>query len=250
MLNKPRFACVLIALFMLVGGCARAVVDVTMVPNVDLPKPDMILIDNIAVTPADVRLDRGIMASVLSDVRNRKQTAEEVRVGRMVGDRVVERLIDRLDRYGIYAFRSSSGVTPSDTTAVITSQFVFVDQGNQTKRFWLGFGLGGSELRIRGQMFQNGRMIAKGETRTTPSLMPGLAPSVAMGSATGLLSKVGVAARAGVGGFSEKFLAGVDADARRTADAIAENIRQYYASRGWLAKQADASQDEGGTSRH
>jgi hypothetical protein len=218
-----------------IGGCGKAVVDMSDRANLTLPKPDMIIIHNFAVTPNEVKLDRGIMATVLRDAQKREQSAEEERVGHMVGDRLLEKLIDRLEKDGISAFRASSGVTPSETTFIITGQFLTVDQGNQTARIWIGFGLGASELRVRGQCFQDGTLIARGETRTVPSLKPGMAANVAVGTALGT---VGTAAAIGAGaaGFSETFLASVDADATRTADAIHQTIRDYYVRRGWLAQ--------------
>ena len=84
-------------------------------------------------------------------------------------------------------------------------------------------------------MYQGGKMIAKGETRTIPSLKPGMAASVATGS---VLGTVGTAVVVGgtATGFSEAFLAGVDADAARTATAVHKNIHDYYVKRGWLPK--------------
>jgi hypothetical protein len=223
----------IVSMALWVGGCATAIVDVTEQGDLTLPKPDMIIVHNFAVTPNDVKLDRGVMATFVRDAQNRKQTDEEVRVGRMVADRVVEDLIDRLEKQGIMAFRASSGVTPSNTTAIIEGEILTVDEGSQTERVWLGFGLGGSELRTRGQMYQGGKLIAKGETRTTPSLKPGMAASVATGTVLGTVG-TSVVVGASASGFSEAFLAGVDADASRTADAIAKNIHAYYVKRGWL----------------
>src|SRR5262249_16604294 len=129
------------------------------------------------------------------------------------------------------------GVTPSDTTAIVTMQFITIDQGHQTQRVWLGFGLGASELRVQGQLYQNGELIGKGEARTKPGLQPGMAATVTTGALVGPAGVTGAVVVGAAGaGFSEAFLRGVDADATRTADAVAENFRVYYVKRGWLAK--------------
>ena len=131
--------------------------DVSDKADLALPKPDIMIIDNIAVTPAEVKLDRGVMKTVLHDAQKRKQTDEEVRVGHMVADRFTDDLIDKLEADGIQAFRASSGVTPSNTSVIITGQFLTVDEGNQTQRVWLGFGLGGSELPSAGRCIRGAR---------------------------------------------------------------------------------------------
>jgi hypothetical protein len=205
---------VIVSSAVMAGGCASAKVSKGDVPATPLPKPDVIVVHDFAVAPGEVKLDRGIMASALRDANERQPTEEELKVGRMVADKLSTVLVDELRKDGIAATRASSPVQITATTAELHGQFVTVDQGNQTMRVWVGFGLGGSEMRTRMEIVQNGKLVSAAETTTKASLKPGIVGAVA----------------------TEVFTADVEADATRTAKAVAERVRQGYLDRGWLTK--------------
>ena len=64
--------------------------------------------------------------------------------------------------------------------------------------------------------------------------MPGMAETMGAGAIGGHLA---IAAAAGVvtHGMGEKLSADVDAEANRTADALAKQLGPYFRSHGWLA---------------
>jgi hypothetical protein len=197
-----------------VGGCASANVSKGSVTAAPRSKPDVIVVYDFAVAPSDVKLDRGVMAAAFRDTEERQPNEEEMKVGRMVSDKLSTVLVEELRKKGIAATRSSSPVQITPTTAQLYGQFVTVDQGNQTVRVWIGFGLGGSDTRTRAQIVQNGELVQSVETATKASLKPGI-----IGAVT-----------------TEIFTADVEADATRTAKALAERIHQAYLDRGWLTK--------------
>ena len=231
--TTPLPAVALAAVACFIGGCASADVKTTKTASRTLPKPDMIIVNDFAVTPDEVKLDRGVAAVAYRDAQGRAPGESEALAGRAVADKLSQKIVEKLTAQGIPAVRADSGVKPTDTSLVLKGQFVTIDQGDQTKRVLIGFGLGGSQLRTRGQMFQNGELVAEGETSTKASLTPGMIGSLGTGSAAGTVG-TSLATGAAGAGFSEAFMSNVEADATRTADAVVKRIRSYYVDRGWL----------------
>jgi hypothetical protein len=192
----------------------------------------MILVNNFAVDPSEVKLDRGLMATAMRDDGTRAPNAEEAQVGGLVAEKLAATLVEELRNVGIAAVRPGPTVKPTETTVVLNGEFLTVDQGNQSERVWIGFGMGGSELRTRIQALQGGQLIAQADTSTKSSLKPGMLASAGTAAATGTGAALAVGA---VGtGLSESFMATVEADARRTAKEVARKIRKGYQDRGWL----------------
>jgi len=222
-------ACVMTAI---VGGCAKARVEPTQRASRDMPKPDFILVNNFGVNPNDVQLDRGMLASGMRDAQGKNPNAEEARVGAIVSDKLAASLVEELRKAGIAATRPGPTVKPTETTVVLNGQFLTVDQGNQTMRVWVGFGLGGSELRTRIQAIQAGQLVAQAETSTRSNLKPGMLTSA--GASAAAESGTAPAVGAATTGLSEAFLNTVQADARRTAEEVAKKIKEGYQERGWM----------------
>ena len=80
------------------------------------------------------------------------------------------------------------------------------------------------------------QLLEQFDSDVASGYMPGMAETMGAGAIGGHLA---VAAAAGVvtHGLGEKFSASVDAEARRTADAIAKQLRPYFESHGWLGPQ-------------
>lgn len=227
-----RIACLCVCAIV-TAGCASATVTPTVRASDALPRPDMIVVYDFAVTYTEISLDRGEMATSVRTSSGRSTSAEEAYIGRLVANQLSASLVQELRRAGIPAVRAGGTFQPSMTTAFITGAFLNIDQGNQSARVWVGFGLGGSEIRTRVQVTQGNRVVARAETATSSSLKPGMAASIGASVATGGAAPALVGA-AGVG-VSETLTATVDADAKRTAQELANRLIAAYRQRGWLA---------------
>ena len=216
----------------ILGGCATAKVDQTKKTTDPLPRPDMVIVNDFSVTSAEVKLDQGMMAKVMRDSDSRSVSEEENKVGHMVAKKLSESLVEELREVGIEATRASSQVRPSSTTLMLTGQFITIDEGNQTARVWVGFGMGGSELRTRIQAIQGGQLIAEAETKARSNLKPGMLASLGAAGAAGAVAPIVVGAV--TTGVSEAFLAVVEKDAKRTAKEVAKKVEKAYQDRGWL----------------
>ena len=216
-------------------GCASARVDVTQKAPSDVPQPDFIIVERFAVSPEDVKLDRGLSAQALRGVQERALNDEERKVGAAVATVMEEETVRLLRAAGIPAYVDSYAPTATRTTALIQGQFLSVDEGDRTQRVWLGFGLGGSKLQIKFEVLQNGLSVAEAEVQTTSNLRPGMIASLGVGAATG-----GIGMAAAIGGgmavANEALLVSVEKDAKQAAKAVAERIRQAYKDRGWLSQ--------------
>jgi hypothetical protein len=233
MFRIPFLIAVTVGFASLIGGCAKAIVEPTQTPSSSLARPDKIIVTDFAVTPSEVKLDKGLMATALRDAQDRAPSEEEMRVGHMVASKLSEKLVEELNKAGIVAVHAKMAAAPSPTSAILTGQFVTVNQGDQTARIWLGFGFGGSELQTRMQVVQAGKIVAQGETRTKAAVKPGMLTSLGVGAAAGTVGTSAAVGAAGAG-FSETFLANVEADASRTAAEVTKRIKKYYVERGWL----------------
>lgn len=221
-------------LALLASGCASAQLSSVAVVQGALPKPDMIVINDFAVTAGEVKLDQGFAATAIRDAQGRQPKAEEVRVGRLVADKLAQALVKELNAAGIRAVRASAKLRPSQTTAILQGAFLSVDAGNQSARVWLGFGLGGSKLRTQLHILQGGRLVAKAQTTTNSGMKPGMLTSLGVAGVAGSVAPVVVGATAT--GVSEALLSTIEADASRTAKAVAKRIHKAYVKRGWMAR--------------
>jgi len=219
-------------ILVMLGGCATAKVDQTKKTTGPLPRPDMVIVNDFAVTSAEVKLDQGVMDKVMRDSDSRTVSEEENKVGHMVAIKLSEFLVEELRKVGIEATRAGSQVRPSSTTLMLSGQFITIDEGNRTARVWVGFGLGNTDLRTRIQAIQGGQLIAEAETKARSSLKPGMLTSLGVGAAA--TTVVPIVVGTAITGVSEAFLAVVEKDAKNTAEEVAKKVEKAYQKRGWL----------------
>jgi hypothetical protein len=217
----------------LASGCAQTDVHVTRRTLSELAEPDRVLVRDFAVTRAEVELDAGIAPELMREASGEVESAEARKVGHAAAEALADELVKALVEKGIPAERATRGAPISRTTAVIIGQFQTLDEGNQTLRTLIGFGLGGSEVRTRARVYQDGLLIAEADTSANSGYKPGAGVTLGAGAAAGTAAAAaGVAA--GTTTVSELFMTSVDAGARRTAREIADRIHEAYEKRGWL----------------
>ncbi|MGE5305139.1 MAG: DUF4410 domain-containing protein [Alphaproteobacteria bacterium] len=195
---KPVVRLYLAAL--LFAGCAETTVTPTFRATRGLSRPDRVLVFDFAVTPEEAGAERQSGVA--------PQTAEDVRVGRSLARALSANLVAELRSRGIEAERAADAAAPGDTTASVRGRFLR-SGGSDSSVTTVGFVLRGGQVRTRVQLFQGTglkmQLVGEGETTTPSGLKPG-----ATAEAT------------------------IDADARRTAQALAERIAGYYRQEGWI----------------
>jgi hypothetical protein len=226
-----------------IAGCASTKVQPLSVysGSESLPRPDRILVYDLATSPAAITPNGGVITRLHSLVSGTSQTEEQLRVGREVADALSEEL--RIRALGLPAERASSLQPLADGTLAIEGQFVSIDEGNRLRRTVIGFGAGASEVRTLVQVYlgMDGaqHIVQEFETSAESSKAPGMAATMGAGAAArgAAALAAGAAAGGGIHAATESRQT-AEADARRTADVLVKRLAQFFAAQGWIARDA------------
>ena len=222
---------------LLLAGCATATVTPALQPTGVLPPPELVWVYDFTVTADEIELDSGLGPRLARLIGETVPAQEKLRVGRALGKVLATNLATELRLRGIKARRANDQTEPEETAASIKGQLLRVDEGYGTLRTVVGFGFGGTELQTHAQLFHGAggdtQLVAEADTRTKSSLVPGIPSIIGVGWAGG--SIWGGAVVAGLTTVpSERFYATVEADAKRTAEKLADWVADYYRQQGWL----------------
>jgi hypothetical protein len=226
---------VVAALALCVGlACASAKVENVQryAEDEELPQPSVFLVYDFAVSPGDVVSD----TLGPSFGRSTSPSSKDMAQARQVADSLASQLVAKLGERGINAARANNDTTPPVNAILLKGQFVSIEKGSRVKRMVIGFGAGSSELRVQGQVYQATeyglRRIVQAEAKASGSKTPGMAVPVAGGAAAGTAATSAVIS--GGMNVTKEVRGGLDADAGRLADEIAERAEAFYKRRGWL----------------
>jgi hypothetical protein len=197
-----------------------------------LPQANVLLVYDFAVTPGDVVSDT--LGSAFG--RSTSPSSKDIAQAREVADLLASQIVAKLRERGINGERASYDRVPPLNALVLKGQFITVDEGNRAKRMVIGFGAGSSELRIQAQVYQatqsGMRRIARAEAKATGSKTPGMAVPVAGGAAAGTAATSAVIS--GGMNVTREIRGGLDKDAGRLAEEIADRAEAFYKRQGWL----------------
>jgi hypothetical protein len=224
----------------LLAGCAPT--DVATIQEYSgkslLPRPDRVLVYDFAVSENDVKLNSAIGARLANLVTGAQENEEQVKVGRAVAKALAESLVKELDQLGLPVEHASSATIPTARTVMIHGQFLTIDEGNRLRRMAIGFGVGGTDLRTKVQVYQGMEaaplLLKEFEANAESSKKPGMGPMVGVGAAaTSAASAAAVSSGVGVG---TEFDQTVEGDAKRTAKEVAKPLSEFFAGQGWISE--------------
>jgi len=219
-------------------GCAPTSVQETYQRDAPLSRPERILVYDFTGRADEVHLDRGIGAQVEDMSSGLSQTQQQIEIGRAAARTISQELVQRLNDMGMPAERAFGAPTRWGHALVVEGQFLSIDQGNRTERLVIGLGVGGSDMQTKVQVFVTSpgglQPVQDFSTNVASGLKPGMAETMGVGAAAGNLAASAVIS-AGVGIGSEAWSADVNAEAKRTAKAIAERMQTYFVEQGWIA---------------
>jgi hypothetical protein len=210
-----------------------------------LPKPDKALIYDFNV-PADVvSVDTSAAARV-----HRKRSAAEAAsspeiLARQVQTSFSKALLRELQQASVPTEAAAGGEgTPAPPHAVLVQgEFTKIDQGNKTKRVFIGFGKGASDVQahvkvsLATEQQPEPVMLLEFNVRSQSGKKPGAAATVGAGAATmGTVSAPSAAAGVAAGGITDTA-ATVEADASRMAKGVAKQIAELMAAQTWAPPQ-------------
>ena len=206
-----------------------------------LPRPDAILVYNFAATPGEVKLDSTLLTNVSGRINQAPQPLEEIRVGQKVADALAQKLVEEIRSMGLPAERGAGPLPETSRVLMIEGQFYSINQGNQAERVSIGLGAGRSDVKIHAEAFDRThtgrRLVAEYEVDAAGSRQPGMAETMGVGALAGNLAMSAAVSGAGQMG-SEAFAQTVEADAKRGAAKLAEQLGAYFAQQGWISPMA------------
>jgi hypothetical protein len=139
----------LLLALLLVGGCASGG---GHLGDEEMPQPGRIIVYDFAASPADLPADSAVTGHY--EERTTPQTAEEVELGRRLGDRLAAQLVRDIRAMGLAVERAGSGLPPQAGDLVIRGEFVSIDEGSRAKRMLIGFGAGSANLQTLVEVYQ------------------------------------------------------------------------------------------------
>jgi len=183
-----------------------------------LPRPDRVLVYDLAVSPEEVKLDRGISAKAIAAAQGSSRTEQEIATGRAVAQALSEHLVKEIRKLGFDAERGTGSPQQSGNDLAIDGHFLSIDEGNRTARVVIGIGAGRTDVQAEVQVYQNGLVVEQLQTDAKSGAKPGMAETMGAGAAAGRLGTSAVIS-AGVAGASEAF--GANVESRRISTAPA-----------------------------
>ena len=223
---------------MVLAGCAPTDVDTIQGYSGKslLPRPDRVVVYDFAVSANDVKLNSAIGARLAHLTTGAQESEEQIKVGRAVAKALSESLVKELEQLGLPVEQASRGTMPTARTVMIHGQFLTIDEGNRLRRMVIGFGVGGTDLRSKVQMYQGTEaaplLLQEFEVNAESSRKPGMGPMVGVGAAaTSAASAAAVSSGVGV---ATEFDQTVEGDAKRTAKEVAKPLSQFFAQQGWI----------------
>ena len=235
MRSSSRILLCLLTLVALVGCAKTSVTEQTPMRDPGLARPNRILVYNFVANPADMPADSSIASAVSAPPT--PLTAEEANTGRQLGARIAANLVADIQAMGLSAVLAGPGSAPQVGDGVIRGYLVSVQGGGAVKRFIIGFGSGASELDTVVEGFimtpQGLRRLGSGTLSSSGGKTPGVVVPAAMAIASG--NPVGLIVIGGVKLYREASgKNGLEARAKATADAIADELKIRFEDRGWI----------------
>ena len=226
-----RFPAALASLSILCLGCAGASFE-GFAKESPVAKPSVLLVYDFAVTPEDVVVD-----TFGSDFAPPEALSQRRDENRTIARELSEAVVAKLREQGINAGRAESwSAVPADAL-LLKGQFVTINQGSRVARMTIGFGVGREELRVQVQTYQwtgvEMRRIKQAEARAHGDRMPGVAPAVALGAATGGVALVPVIVASGLN-IGQEVKGELRPTLGRMADVLAEQMASFYRDQDWL----------------
>jgi hypothetical protein len=219
------------------GGCARTSVEQVEVKAVGLPRPQLVVVHDFAVSPSAVALDTAIGARILEVMKGSPEADDQLKIGQEVARIVTQNLVSEIGKLGIPAVEAARATPVAGPSLSIEGQFVTVDQGNRLRRAMIGFGAGASEVRTLVQVFETTndgrRLVEDFYTTVKSSRKPGFGPMAGAGAAAGSVATTS-AVSAGVGLATARSQT-VEGDAKNSADEIVKMLKKFFAEQGWIA---------------
>jgi hypothetical protein len=241
----------LFALVVLTGCASTEVTSQQPYEGPRIARPDRIIVDDFAATPADVPPGSAVVGEYSAP--STPMTPEQIEEGRKLGAEVAKELVAKIQNMGLPAVQAAGQPPPRVGDLVIMGYFVSVHEGSAAKRVLIGFGSGAADLKtvVEGYLMtaQGLRRLGAGELDSGGGKTPGVAVPLAVAVATA--NPVGLIVSGAAKAYGEASgSATIEGTAERTADEIAEKLQVAFEKQGWISSSQTKSILIGGHLAH
>jgi hypothetical protein len=232
--SRARLASFIVTLIVLTCCAQTTVTQATPYSTERAPRPARIIVYDFAGTPADIPPGSQAQQYALPST---PPTPDEIALGRQLGTKVAEELVNEIQAMGLPAVRALGQAPPAPGDLVIMGYFESVDPGSVTKRVALGFGAGAAELRtaVEGYLMtrQGLRRVGSGVVEDEGGKGPGIALPLAVAIASGNPIGLAVSTAAKIEGQASGRTT-IEGSAKRTAQEIGEQLKIRFQRQGWI----------------
>jgi hypothetical protein len=225
-------------LTLLIAGCASTDAEVTQqrVEDTRLPYPKAIYVYDFAVSPSEVMYGSTAAPRLSGATDDPNTTDKRATLEHQIADVLATKLVAELQELGLPAVRWRGTPPKNDDAYTIEGQFLTIDEGNAAANMIIGFGVGGTEVRVLVQAYHldQGRkkLLGEAEVSAESSKAPGLAATLPVSAAvSGTVAAASVATGVGV---VRTVNSKVRKGAEDTAEAIVELLKPRMEEQGWF----------------
>jgi hypothetical protein len=236
MTSRRRAVSVVVGLVLLTGCASTKVMQKTPLVSPELARPERIWVYDFIADPAEIPADSSIRGDLTTP--SKPLTAKQLETGRQLGAQIARDLAADINAMGLSAAVAGPRSTRQVGDGVIRGYLVSVQGGSTVKRFAIGLGAGSSELEtvVEGYVQTPGglRKLGSGTLSSSGSKTPGVVAPAAIALGTG--NPIGLIVVGGTKLYGEvSGKNSLEARAKATADAIAEQLRIRFRDRGWIS---------------
>ena len=235
-MKRMRTSPCLLVLIVLAGCASTNITErQSNIGNEKLARPERIIVHNFAVTLAGVPTESAAAGQFVQP--SAPQTAEQIETGRKLGAQIAQELVRQIQDMGLPAILATGQPAPRVDDIIIKGDLLSIEEGSIGKRVLIGFGSGNAELKTMVEDFQmttHGlRQLGSGKLDSGGSKTPGMLVPIAVVAATA--NPIGLIVGGAVKLYGAKSGSDtIEGSAKRTADAIAKELREAFEKQGWI----------------
>lgn len=232
-------AAAIVALSVLLTGCAGTVTNAAHYSAAPQVRPDTIYVYSFASSPDQVKLDNsGLLKKVESAFSGTTAQQKQAEQAVAVREQVANEIVHQLQKTGLRAIRSDAPAPADQNVLMVQGSFDTIDAGNRRRRMLIGLGAGKSELSTSVQLLYKPaggapQLVQSFDASADSGKMPGIAETAGVGAAAGHIA-TSAAAGAGMHAASEKKQDGAAEDAKKLATSIARQVEDIGKAEGWV----------------
>jgi hypothetical protein len=232
---SPIVTC-LIGLALTAGCASTKETDQQSFVSGQIPRPGQVWVYNFAATPADVPPQSALAGQ--SSQPAAPPTAQQIAEAQKLGSAIATELVQEIVGMGMPGAVASAATRPQLNDLVIEGTLLSVQQGSADERVIVGFGAGGSELKVAVEGFQMTpgglRKLGSGDLDATGNKTPGSA--VGLASLLATHNPAGFIVSTGMKVYGEKSGSDtVQGRAQQIAKQIGDQLKQRFQQQGWIS---------------